>query len=153
MSSLVRSAENYLMDHTSLRRCTNQWFIFFQVCLNDTFRRITAALANLEPSITLVEAQVPPPPFSHTICEDDFCAAYEQGASPYQLCLKIPPPITRIWPRLCSIGSNFHSASQICHGGGRKAQKTPEKGHKKHTKKTRKGRGKNRSPTEKKPGK
>ena len=102
MSSLVSSAENYLMDHTSLRRCTNQWFIFFQVCLKKSlkliqktvvvfprdhksevgkrhFRRITAALANLEPSITLVEAQVPPPPFFHTIREDDFALRMSKG--------------------------------------------------------------------------
>ena len=43
------------------------------------FRRITAALANLEPSITLVEAQVPPPPFFHTIREDDFALRMSKG--------------------------------------------------------------------------
>ena len=97
-------------DYTALRRCMNQWFSFFKSAsrkkalklvqntvvafprdhkvrwANATFRRITAALTNLEPSIAVVEAQVPPPPFFHTIREDDFALRLSIAGDIFDVC-------------------------------------------------------------------
>ena len=180
MSSLVSSAENYLMDHTSLRRCTNQWFIFFQVCLDKEisethtensgsfserpqsevgkrrFRRITAALANLEPSITLVEAQVPPPPFFHTIREDDFALRMSKGPAHISFVYKSLHPSPKYGPDCVQMGQVFTALPKFVMEAGAKRKKTPKKGTKMTQKRREKGgkrAGKKPVPSRKNPGK
>ena len=97
-------------------------------------------------------------PFRHssTLSVRTIFLAYEQGASPYQLCLKNPSTHHPNMAQIVFKWVKFSQRFQICHGGGRKAQKNPEKGHKNHTKKTRKGRekgGKKTGPQPKKPRK